>query len=393
MAFVVKGEVFVGTLLLKNARLLSPGDGYDGEISDVLIEHDRIAAIAPELDTGGKHIDLSGATLSPGFIDVHVHTLMGENDQRPGDSHMSADACGVMRGNVAVIDAGTTAPLVLDDFYHQSIERSLSAQYVLLSGLHPANLRGDHLDISLVTADHYKRALERYPDHVLGLKVVASYSHVRNLGVPLVANAKEICKTLNLPLTVHIGNAPPEPETFMHYLDRGDVITHTFHNKPAKIFLDDGTPKDFVAQARKRGVLFDVGHGSASFSYQTAQQAFAKGFLPDLMGTDLYAPNQYGPVYGLAAVLSKMMALGIPLSDCVDAVTRRAAQAYGIDGLGSLAVGEKANLTAFTLEPFDQTLEDSVGDEFLIPELLTPMRVFRAYEGETLCIEPTLGTP
>ena len=376
----------MGTLLLRNASLLSPRDGYEYEVVDVLIERDRIAAIEPRLDIACKSVDLSGMTLTPGFIDIHVHTLMG-------DRQMTADACGVMRGNVAVIDAGTTAPLVLDDFYNDSIDQSITSQYVLLSGLHPANKRGAALDVGLVTLDHYRKAVQKYPGYVLGLKVVASHSHVGDLGVPLVANAKELCQKLNLPLTVHIGNAPPDPGTFMHYLDAGDVITHTYNNKSSKIFHDDGTPKDFVAAARKRGVLFDVGHGSASFSYDTARKAFAKGFYPDLMGTDLYAPNQYGPVYGLSVVMSKLMALGIALEDCIDAVTSRAASTYNIEGYGSIQIGEMANLTAFTLEDCHITLADSVGDELTLSTLISPQRVFCAYQGETLCIEPTLGTP
>jgi len=383
----------MGTLLLKKASLLSPHDGYNQTVMDVLLENDRIAAIEKDLDVEGKCIDLDGLTLSPGFIDIHVHTLMGENDKLPTNKFMTADACGIMRGNVAVIDAGTTAPLVLDDFYHASIEKSLTDQYVLLSGLHPANKRGDALDVSLVTLDHYKRAVEKYPDRVLGLKIVASYSHVKNLGVPLVANAKEICNALHLPLTVHIGNAPPDPSTFMHYMDRGDVITHTFHNKPSTIFLEDGTPKDFVTEARKRGVLFDVGHGSASFNYTTARRAFAKGFLPDLMGTDLYYPNQYGPVYGLPVVLSKMLELGIPLADCIDNVTRKAAEVYSIKGLGSMKVGENANLTAFALEKCNLALKDSVGEELTLHTLMVPKHVFRSYQGQTLAVEPTLGDP
>ena len=97
----------MGTLILKNASLLSPRDGYNGTPADVLIENDRVAAIEAKIDVAGKSIDLAGLTLSPGFIDIHVHTLMGEN----GEGHMTADACGVMRGNVAVIDAGTTAQI------------------------------------------------------------------------------------------------------------------------------------------------------------------------------------------------------------------------------------------------------------------------------------------
>ena len=40
---------------------------------DVLIENDRIAAIAQELTDADEIIDLKGNLLTPGFVDIHVH--------------------------------------------------------------------------------------------------------------------------------------------------------------------------------------------------------------------------------------------------------------------------------------------------------------------------------
>ena len=38
---------------------------------DVLIENDRIAAIAQELTDADEIIDLKGNLLTPGFVDIH----------------------------------------------------------------------------------------------------------------------------------------------------------------------------------------------------------------------------------------------------------------------------------------------------------------------------------
>jgi N-acetylglucosamine-6-phosphate deacetylase len=60
-------------LLLQNARVVLP----DREIAaDVLISEGKIAAIGDRLD-GGERIDLAGASLLPGFIDVHIHGAVG----------------------------------------------------------------------------------------------------------------------------------------------------------------------------------------------------------------------------------------------------------------------------------------------------------------------------
>ena len=60
-------------LLLKNANVVLP-DREDAV--GVLIEEGRISAIGDSLDAA-EEIDLAGATLLPGFIDVHIHGAAG----------------------------------------------------------------------------------------------------------------------------------------------------------------------------------------------------------------------------------------------------------------------------------------------------------------------------
>ncbi|MBQ5556133.1 MAG: hypothetical protein IIT44_10210, partial [Erysipelotrichaceae bacterium] len=52
------------------------------------------------------------------------------------------------------------------------------------------------------------------------------------------------------------------PNGIIELMNEGDVVTHTYHGKPnVSLFKPDGTPKDGFVRARRRGVLFDVGHG------------------------------------------------------------------------------------------------------------------------------------
>lgn len=61
-------------ILLKNGHILDPYTGLDG-VRDILIDNTGvIARIAPEIDApGAETADLSGLTVSPGFVDTHVH--------------------------------------------------------------------------------------------------------------------------------------------------------------------------------------------------------------------------------------------------------------------------------------------------------------------------------
>lgn len=61
------------TLLLKNANVVLPDREVKG--GSVLIREGRIVSL--EAESGDEQLDLAGATLLPGFIDVHIHGAVG----------------------------------------------------------------------------------------------------------------------------------------------------------------------------------------------------------------------------------------------------------------------------------------------------------------------------
>lgn len=64
-----------GTVILKNARLLTMKDNEVLEGTDILIENNRIKEIGKNIQVGRnvKVIDLTGKTILPGFVDTHSH--------------------------------------------------------------------------------------------------------------------------------------------------------------------------------------------------------------------------------------------------------------------------------------------------------------------------------
>ena len=59
--------------LLKNG-LIYDGAGAEPRVGDILIDGERIARIAPEIDEAADAVyDLRGKSVAPGFIDVHSH--------------------------------------------------------------------------------------------------------------------------------------------------------------------------------------------------------------------------------------------------------------------------------------------------------------------------------
>jgi dihydroorotase len=98
-----------------------------------------------------------------------------------------------------------------------------------------------------------------------------------------------------------------------------------------------------VKTAAQRGVNFDVGHGSVSFSFDTAKKALEDKFLPSTISTDLYK-NPLKTATDLPTVMSKFLALGLPLFKVVKMSTVNPAKILGFDGvLGTLKSGAEAD--------------------------------------------------
>lgn len=160
----------------------------------------------------------------------------------------------------------------------------------------------------------------------------------------------------------------------------GDIYTHTYHAFPSSI-IDPSSRAVWpdVREARRRGVLFDVGHGQGSFSWSVAELAAKEGFWPDIISTDLHTGNSKGPAYDLPTVMTKFLSIGMPLEHVVRATTSTPAKAIGrADDIGSLAVGHVADITVLKLEDCDVTLEDCHGQQRRIKRHLHPVSVWRA---------------
>lgn len=59
-------------LLVKNAYVVSPADGFDGQL-DILISDGKIASVGKDISAEAEVIDASGLYAVPGMVDMHVH--------------------------------------------------------------------------------------------------------------------------------------------------------------------------------------------------------------------------------------------------------------------------------------------------------------------------------
>lgn len=330
-----------------------------GQAVDLSVESGRIAAISPAgtAAASGRSIDCKGLYVSSGWIDMHVHAF--PEFEPYGDS---IDNIGVHCGSTTIVDAGSCGA---DRIAELAASRE-NARTRLLAFLNISRIglqRTDELShLKWINREAAVSASREHADFVVGFKARISSSVVGNNGIEPLRLAISIAEEAGLPLMTHIGSAPPAIEEVIPLLRQGDIVTHFLNGKANNLFDAAGLPLPALMDAVKRGVLLDVGHGTASFSFETAEQAKRSGILFDTISTDIYRSNRlHGPVYGIASVLTKFLSLGYPLTDVINAVTVTPAAWLNRPELGRIQIGEPANLTLFSLEERPSLLTDSGG--------------------------------
>jgi len=367
-------------LIIRQARL------SDGTLNDIAISDGKIAATGQVTGPAKHEWDLAGRYwLSAGWIDSHVHCY-----PKSPIYHDEADRIGVETGVTTVVDAGSTGADDIDDFYQ--LTRSASTRvYALLNIARSGILTQNELaDMARIDAAAVSASVQRLPDFILGLKARISSSVVEQNGIKPLVRAKAIQRENGgLPLMVHIGNNPPNLDEIADLLTSGDIITHCFNGKPNRILTPQGQLRASVTRALQRGVRLDVGHGSASFSFEVARAAIARGILPHTISSDIYCRNRLnGPVYSLAHVMSKFLNIGMTLPQVIDCVTRHAAEGLRLKDKGQLVPGQDADLTLFEVKQDACLFSDSDGQTLSGEKQLIPLaavvhgRIFVTNEGK-----------
>jgi dihydroorotase len=357
-------------LILRGGRVLDPSQGID-TMADVAFAGGKVAAIGPGLASPGAHIqDVSGRIVSPGFIDLHTHVYWG-------GTSLGVDAGAIARrsGVTTFVDAGSAGPGNYKGFLKHVIEpsepRILAYLHVSFAGIFAFSRRimvGESGDMRLISPLDAVEVARANRDTIVGIKVRVGRFASGDSGVAPLDIALQVADEAGLPLMAHIDEPPPTYEDVIARLRPGDVLTHCFRPFPNSPVAADGRPRPAVLAARKRGVLFDVGHGMGSFSFEVGRAMLAAGFVPDTISSDVHDLNIGGPVFEQATTLSKFLALGMPLADVVQATTANPAAAIRRPDLGTLRPGSIGDATIFSLEPGRHELTDSIGNTTIASE-------------------------
>jgi len=360
-------------LVIKGGLLIDPYQGIM-EKMDVAISDGKVSALEPHISASeGRHlVDASGQIVTPGLIDLHTHVCHGI-------TYLSVDpeASCLPRGSTTVVDAGTIGELLFEGFRRFIIDASRSRIYAFLNvgslGLvyyfrkqEWAKLIPEPSMTPLfINLEDAARTVEANRDVILGIKWHSTYGLD-----PALRLARELADRTGCLLMCENHHQP----IVLRQLKPGDIVTHVFHGLHSQGLLDeDGKVRQEFYEAIKRGVILDVGHGVASFSWEVAERAMEQGIKPDTISTDLHIRNVNGPVFDLPTTLSKFLLLGLTLEEVIRAATAKPAEVLGKAGiLGTLKPGAEGDAVVFRLEEGRFSFIDTKGVQRIGKTRLVP---------------------
>ena len=355
-------------LILRGGHVIDPSQKLDA-VTDLAFSGGKVAQIGPGLkaDAETDVHDLSGFIVTPGLIDLHTHVYWG-------GTSLGIDAEDFCRrsGVTTTVDAGSAGPGNFAGFRKHLIERSqvriLAYLHISFAGIYafsPRVMVGESEEIRLMAPIDAMEVANANRDLIVGIKVrVGARASGRSGSVPLDI-ALQVADEVGMPVMAHIDDPPPTYEEVLARLRPGDILTHAFRPYPNAPVTAQGTVKQAVNEARRRGVLFDIGHGKGSFAFKTARAMLANGFFPDTISSDVHALCINGPAFDQVTTMSKFLCLGMPLANVIAASTANAAFALRRPELGSLKPGSAGDATILSVRNGRFDYVDVVGEHVI----------------------------
>jgi N-acetylglucosamine-6-phosphate deacetylase len=353
-------------LTLGGARVVLPDRVLDP--GTVRVDGDRIVAVEPGAATQPPDaVDLAGQWLVPGLVDLHVHGGGGGSfPAADPDEARTAAAYHLRHGTTSAVASLVSAP-------PEDLHRATG---VLADLCDDGTLAGIHLEgpfLAPARCGAHDPSLLRAPDLVLLDRLLtAGRGHVRHVTVaPELPGARDAIAYLRAHgVVAAIGHTDASyAQTADAFAAGARLVTHLFN---AMRPLHHRDPGPVGAALADPGVVCEVIGDGVHLADQMLTVLFATlgaeriALVTDAMAAAGCADGRYllgglavdvrggtartaaGTIAGgtatLAGVLRRAVRAGVPLPDAVRAATLTPARAVGLDDLGAIASGRRADL-------------------------------------------------
>ena len=367
-------------LLIKNGTLVDPAQSIHVK-RDVAFANGVVAAVGEDLSKSDARevLDASDRIVTPGLIDLHVHVFYGV-----GHYGIEPDPTCLAKGATTVVDAGSAGADNFTGFRKYVIEVSETSIFAYLNVSSQGMMTEEIGEFEMPEYANVGKAcqmIEKHRDLILGVKARLTRHKIASerSGLTPLHRAREASDAAGVPIMIHPQNAWCDSlDDILAVMKERDVLTHCFHDRACGIMDEDGKVRKSVHEAMERGVIFDVGHGAGSFSWDIADRAMAQGVEPQTISSDLHSYNVNGPVYDLANVVTKFLNLGMKLDDAIAKVTSVPAEVILMpDKIGTLAVGAWGDAIVSELRKGEFQLADSRGEVRIGRHKFAPVTVVK----------------
>ena len=348
-------------LLLRGGYLIDPKNEIAGH-RDIAVRDGKVAAVEASIaaEQARQVVDVSGLFIAPGLIDIHTHLFTTTNipGAWAGDSSVRPDSYSFRSGVTTMVDAGSSGWRNFEAFRQTVIDRAATRVFALIN-IAGFGMITDITEQADFNPEEVVRLAQKHRDVVVGVKS----AHYRGPDWGSVDKAVAAGREAGLPVMVDFGyflRQRPFWELVGEHLRPGDMPTHCFRG-PVPWVDANGKLYDYLWRARERGIKFDVGHGGGSFVFRNAAPAIAQGFFPDSISTDLHTGSMNKAMMDMPTVMSKFLALGMPLRDVIAASGWNPARQIGHDELGHLSVGAVADVAVMRLDTGNFRFRDGEG--------------------------------
>jgi len=343
-------------LVIRGGEVINPTGERSGRY-DIAVKDGLIVAVAPDLsvDGVGQVVDARELYVTPGLVDLHTHCYWGATYWG-----IEADPVAARTGVTTWVDAGSAGAYTFPGFRRYVVEGNRARVFAFLNiatiGLVARTYELsalDYCDVELGAA-----IVEANRDVIVGIKARIDRDTTRGAGLEPLRRARQLADRVGLPLMVHIGMAPPPLRDIAALLQPRDILTHCCTGHDNRLVDEGGAVHPYIRDLWEQGLVLDLGHGTGSFSYNSAEAMLAAAVIPDVLSSDIHQLSVLGPMYDLPTTLSKFLSLGLPVHDVIARATTRPAAAIGRPELGTLRAGAPADIALFRLDEDDAPLFD-----------------------------------
>ena len=356
------------SIVIKGGHVIDPKNNID-EVMDVAIDSGKIKLVAKNINTANalQVVNAEGMYVTPGLIDIHTHDFWGTEPNQQyenGNLAIQPDGFTFRNGVTTVVDAGSSGWRTFPAFKAQTIDVSQTRVLAFLNIVGEGMRGGYEQNENDMDPKMSALVARQYKNIIVGFKLAHYEGHD---WIPADRAVQAGNMAGGIPVMVDFGGSNPPlsiKELFLEHLRPGDIFTHCFAQLNGREFIVDTATnkvKPFVWEARKKGIIFDVGYGGISFAYSQAIPAIKDGFFPNSISTDLHVGSMNAAMKGMLTTMSKFLAMGIDFKSLIEQSTWNPAKEINHEELGNLSVGAGADVAILTMREGKFGLFDYTG--------------------------------